>query len=487
MSKQTICHLILCLIILTGCSEKEEIPKLEKGIAIITGHVKNHGRNSKTIRFAAGGVVENIRETPIIDSEGNFKLEIELYHPQNVQAFFKNGYIQLYLNPTDSIHLEIDEELFSKENFPEFKISGTNPGTKISKEIQQYLRYRGENSFRPDAKGKSPNDFLQILNEEINRQDSIVERFSEEHKTSNEFKNWVKIDIIYSVANNILNYKPAHQSYEGLFDKLVFPINDDAAIITTHYPLHLWHYACHIGIWQDTVTFNLLKESKTVEAFQRCMSKITNTVGKGLSRDIMCYKLLLSLLNDSYEDEGYKIFFDKIDKYIENETLKSVLLKKESEYQNQIESDITSLDPKKNEEREISGDFWNELKVKYDGKVVYVDIWATWCSPCRAQIPHAIELHEHFKGQDIAFVNLCLASDQNDWEKMHKNNNIKGDNYFFNNSQTQLLRDKLQFVGYPTYLIIDKQGKLVNKNAPRPSSGEEVRQVLNNWIEKDTP
>jgi len=69
---------------------------------------------------------------------------------------------------------------------------------------------------------------------------------------------------------------------------------------------------------------------------------------------------------------------------------------------------------------------------------------------------------------------------------MIKNSNIKGDNYFFNEPQTQLLRDKLQFEGYPTYLIVDKQGNLVNKNAPRPSSKERIKKLLNEWIEKDS-
>ena len=486
MNKQTILNLLLCFFILTGCSEKDEISKLEKGIAIIAGQVRNLGENSKTIRFAAGSVVEDIEQTAIIDVEGNFKLEIELYHPQNVQVFFKKGFMKLYLSPSDSIHLEIDEELFKKENLPKFKISGTSPATKISKKIQQYLRYCGENSFNPDAKGKSVKNFLQILNKEINHQDSIFERFSEEYKTSKEFKNWVKKDIKYGVANYLLNYKFAHQNYEGdLFDKSIFPINDDAAIVTSHYPLHLRHYALNIGIWQDTVTLNLLQQGENIDAYQRSINTIISNVEKGLSRDIMCYKLLLALFNESFED--YEVVSKKIDVYIENETLKSVLFEKENEYKKQKALDISFLDPETNEEKEITGDFWKELKRKYKGKVVFVDIWATWCGPCRGEIPHAIELHEYFKGKEIAFVNLCLASNKNEWEKMIKNSNIKGDNYFFSKPQTQLLRDKLQFEGYPTYLIIDKQGNLVNKNAPRPSSGEKIKQVLNDLIEKDTP
>jgi len=65
---------------------------------------------------------------------------------------------------------------------------------------------------------------------------------------------------------------------------------------------------------------------------------------------------------------------------------------------------------------------------------------------------------------------------------MIKENNIRGDNYFFNDAQTQILRDKLKFEGYPTYMIIDKNGKLIDKNAARPSSNEILRKRLNELI-----
>lgn len=478
--------LILCIFILASCAEKEEVPTLQKGIAIITGKVINLGEDSKAIRFVAGGIVEGIEQTAIIDSEGNFRLEIELYYPQNVQSFFKKGYIKLYLSPSDSIHLEIDEDVFRKEAHPDYKVSGTNPSAKISKEIQQYLQYCGENSFNPDAQGKSVNTFLQVLNQEIIRRDSILQRFSKEYNTSKEFEDWAKNDIKYGIANYLIDYRYTNQGYKGnLFDESLFPINNDAAIVTDLYPLHLYHYALNLGIWQDSTTQKLMQEGKNVEAFQRCFDKIINSVGSGLSRDIMCYKLLSSIISEFYDD--YEIVSQETDTYIENEILKSVLAEKESEYKNNKVLNVSFFDTQTNEEKEILGDFWQELNEKYSGKIVYVDIWATWCGPCRIEIPYAKELHEYFKEKDIEFVNICLASNKSEWEKMLESSNITGDNYFFNEPQTQLLRNKLQFEGYPTYLIVDKQGDLVDKNAPRPSSGEEIKKILNEWIEKDTP
>lgn len=475
-----------CLLIIVSCTKSDKSISFEEGKAVITGRIQNLGNDSKAIRFASGSTVKSIENTALIDSAGNFRLEIALYHPQNIQGFFKKGFIQIYIRPSDSIHLDIDETLFSREKLPYYRISGTSPDAEISQEIQSFLKYCGENEFSPDAKGKSVKEFLQILKTQINYRDSILQRFSKENESSIEFIEWAEKDTKYSIANYLLDYKFTNPNYKGkLFDKSIFPIDDDAAIVTSSYPLHLRHYALDIGIWQDSVTLYHLKANNYVEAYQRCLETIIDSVGNGLSRDIMCYQLLFDMLSESYKD--YKIVSQDKDRYLANETFKKALLEKEHDYENQDKMDISFLDSETDKAKKIKGDFWSKLKEEHQGKVMYVDIWATWCGPCRGEIPHAIELHDYFDSNDIAFINLCLASNENEWKKMIKSNNIKGHNYYFNRFQTQILRDKLQFEGYPTYLIIDKQGNIVNKNAPRPSSGKKIRQELNNWIEKDTP
>lgn len=477
---------ILCLLVLASCAKKEEVLSLKRGTAIITGKINNLSENSKTIRFAAGSTVKDIEQTALIDSEGNFRLEIELYHPQNVQGFFKKGFFKLFLRPSDSIHLVIDESVFAKERFPIFDIEGTKPDADISKALQKYLRFRGNRPFHTDAKGKTVKEFLDILQKEIMQEDSVLVSFSKTMKVSDEFMDWVRKDIRYGVANSLSSYREANENTNGdEFDKLLFPINDDNAIVTSLYPLHLETYAGNLSISKDTITQNLFQKGEYAEAIPRCLNTVVGNVEKGLSRDIMCYKLLLILFDLSFKN--YKIVAQNLDTLIADETLKSALLEKENEYKKQAALDVSFLDPQTIEEKEISGPFWKDLKSKYQGKVIYVDLWATWCAPCREEIPYATELHEYFKGKEIAFVNLCLDSNKSDWEKMIKTGNIKGDNYFFNASQTGLLKNKLQYEAYPTYLIIDKQGNLVNKNAPRPSTNEKIKKLLNEWIDKNTP
>ncbi len=126
--------------------------------------------------------------------------------------------------------------------------------------------------------------------------------------------------------------------------------------------------------------------------------------------------------------------------------------------------------------------FLETLHSKHKNKIIYIDIWETSCGPCRAEIPFEIELQDYFKSKSVAFVNLCLSSKKEDWEKVISQNHIKGDNYFFNEEETDLIRSGLKFPGYPTYMIMDKKGNLINKDAPRPSWGVEIRNILNKLL-----
>ncbi|MES2807686.1 MAG: TlpA disulfide reductase family protein, partial [Bacteroidota bacterium] len=73
-----------------------------------------------------------------------------------------------------------------------------------------------------------------------------------------------------------------------------------------------------------------------------------------------------------------------------------------------------------------------DLLAKYKGKVIYLDIWATWCVPCIANMPSAAKLREKLKGKDVVFIYACLNSpSQINWKNLVADQKIEGENYFF--------------------------------------------------------
>lgn len=118
------------------------------------------------------------------------------------------------------------------------------------------------------------------------------------------------------------------------------------------------------------------------------------------------------------------------------------------------------------------------------GKVVYVDIWATWCGPCRAEFPWAKELKKRFEGNnEVVFLYASVDGDPNAWRKFLKTaNSPEGIHLRLSPAEQHKITESYQCGGgVPKYFLIDPQGKIVSTLAPKPSSGkaeEAIRGLL---------
>jgi len=101
------------------------------------------------------------------------------------------------------------------------------------------------------------------------------------------------------------------------------------------------------------------------------------------------------------------------------------------------------------------------------GKVVLLDLWATWCAPCLAEVPALEKLEKEFQGKDVVFISLSLDTDKAKWQNMVKQKQLSGVQ-LFSNSEPRFMQD-YEVSEIPRYIVFDKNGKTVNFNAPRPS------------------
>jgi len=132
-----------------------------------------------------------------------------------------------------------------------------------------------------------------------------------------------------------------------------------------------------------------------------------------------------------------------------------------------------------------------DLIAELKGKVVYLDVWGTWCGPCKFELKYTPELKKRYMDKDIAFVYLDMDEDNRDqdWKDFIRINNLTGTHLRKNRTQIspfwkELLlnaKDKAEY--YPQYFIFDKTGKLVVEKALRPSNGkqlyDQLDQILN--------
>lgn len=474
--------LVLIIVIMVGCGKKEPAKfQLTKGTVIIEGKVSNFQNSSDLIQFLGNDIITyQIVQYTRIDSSGNFRKEIDIYHPQALSIKYLSGWANLFVKPGDSLFIEMDANLFEKNDSPYYKVTGSNAETSNN---MRDFRIFFQCNFDFDNNNKPVKEFLDSLKKNMNLEISLLKEFQKKHKTTKDFKNWAYNDIVYGNANFLISYAMINErnniKIEGnLADKKLFPVNNDSAVAVSTYITHLGFYYTQTYILGDSLILDLEKQNKYKEAAIYIISKITKNEEPGLSRDYMIYHLLQYIFVKSPEDFASLLKEKKTN--IHSKEILDNLYKIKSDYEKKINNEeITDTN-----RSDTTSAFWNNLKAKHKNKIIYIDIFATWCGPCRYEIPHAQDLHKDFEGKPVAFVNLCMASEREDWDKMISQNELKGDNYFINKDETIIFRSELNFPGYPTYMIIDKNGNIINKNAPRPSQRKEITELLNNLIKE---
>jgi len=121
----------------------------------------------------------------------------------------------------------------------------------------------------------------------------------------------------------------------------------------------------------------------------------------------------------------------------------------------------------------------------FKGKVVVIDVWATWCGPCKAQMPFLKEIEEHYKGNEnvvFAGISLDAQKDKQKWLDMIKEKELDG---------VQLLDDfgktfgrKYKMIAIPRFLIIDKKGNWAEVRCPLPENKEKFKKYIDRELNR---
>jgi thiol-disulfide isomerase/thioredoxin len=145
------------------------------------------------------------------------------------------------------------------------------------------------------------------------------------------------------------------------------------------------------------------------------------------------------------------------------------------------------LDPPTSNDLELQDVMGNNTTFKEilnsnKGKVVYVDFWASWCGACRANMPDSKKLEAEFGPKGVVFI--YLSSDENpaDWKKAIQEIGLKENNYVQRNPKLSRMKLELSIDYIPRYLLFNKQGKLVHKDAPRPMQTDEISKLFNQYL-----
>ena len=120
-----------------------------------------------------------------------------------------------------------------------------------------------------------------------------------------------------------------------------------------------------------------------------------------------------------------------------------------------------------------------------EGKYVYLDIWATWCGPCIAEIPALKKLEKDYHDKNISFVSISIDDAKRhggsaekahaSWKTMVGEEELGGIQLFAPDGWQSDFIKAYQIYGIPRFILVDPEGKIVSASAPRPSSEQLIK------------
>ncbi|WP_027391194.1 TlpA family protein disulfide reductase [Aquimarina latercula] len=123
----------------------------------------------------------------------------------------------------------------------------------------------------------------------------------------------------------------------------------------------------------------------------------------------------------------------------------------------------------------------------FKGNYIYIDIWATWCKPCIQQFPYIKDLKRKYKDKKIKFVGISIDDPNNKpkWKNLIKKKNLDNSIQLYAGNVTKsdfmreyfLVTDTYSY-SIPRFILIDQNGKIVDRNAPAPVETEEMERLF---------
>ncbi len=107
----------------------------------------------------------------------------------------------------------------------------------------------------------------------------------------------------------------------------------------------------------------------------------------------------------------------------------------------------------------------NDLK----GKYTYIDVWATWCNPCKDELPFLETLEKHYEGKNLQIIAIAIDDKKefDTWVSMVNEKNVAGTQLFANGDTN--FADKYRIASIPRFILLDPNGNIVEAYAPKPS------------------
>jgi hypothetical protein len=453
---------IAVISLLAACGEKAAEGKVD--YAVLSGKVSSvdaKGENQKLLLLQNDEVVKEIP----VQADGTFRDTIREIGDNHFYYLVENPAVQtpLYLANGTNMELTLNEEV-SKTMVSGSQTKQTQYLIERNSFINDRINGADSNLF-----GQKPQEFKENVKAFFAELDKKLKAYGFDEEFVKNQEKWTNYKFI-----EYLTIFPTYHRYTS-GDEAILP--DDFYAERDGIDYDNAEEFRTIDTYRDLVRskfYTIINNPNDAENIKKFISEVNALKSDNIRADLA--KGTFQLISPS--STVNKEIFDFINKNVTDEKVKEAA-KKAYDVATKLTSGSPS--PKFSNYENFNGGTTSLDDFK--GKVTYIDIWATWCLPCRGEIPALKELEKKFHGKDVAFVSISIDQNKDEWKEFVKSEDLKGVQLFAENAfESQFIQD-YGIRQIPTFIIIDKEGKIVNADAPRPSS-DEITGLLEGLLKK---
>ncbi|WP_308993405.1 TlpA disulfide reductase family protein [Mariniflexile litorale] len=384
--------------------------------------------------------------------------------------------VHFIYHPGDSIHLEFEAQEKQLSFLKAVKFSGD--GAKTNNQIVEFQILREENNLGYEAINESESikkrleDFLVEISLLKERQLNTYKTFVEKQHPTNEAKNWTALFALETYYYFLDKYSWNNENLPNdYFDytKEILPLTLNKLICWKVMENRIMQYNKSILFPKfreqypeiDLISSITDKIATTDALFIKLVSNhssnnlLNQLVYSGLYKELISNNML-----DSYQ-RNKVVLETKISEPFIKKSLQETFEKATNNLKSPKEKTTALLQKMKGSPIEET---FSKILEDNKGKVIYLDIWGTTCPPCIKEMPASKLLISKFKQQDIAFVYMCIYGNENRWKELLSEFKLDGgQQYRVDDMQRQSLQDLMEFNAIPYYILIDKNGHIVDR------------------------
>lgn len=460
--------LFLSIILFVSCNQVKQNPTE----VIVTGTISNPTGDSAFIRLFQEVGWEMTTFGGVLNEEGSFSITFQLNEPQPAQFSDGNESSKIFISPGDQINISLDTEEFDET------ISYAGKGAAENNFMAaNYLKFEDPPlQYWKLMDSLNVNQYEKLCSNKKKRQFELLSDYAAQHKLSESFTKYMNTEYDFYYATNIYLYIARKRNPKQHPDTVNIPKNFYSQVgnmIT--YPDPFIKSQQYKGFFDIVpgyfAAINPVSPKNRNEADSLMMIDITSLLKGNNREDVLSRQFYIRLV--SYNIKFFEKYQAVFEEYVTQPSYRNYVLTKYEKTKKELAREIPENAFLKDLNDEAYSDLnFQDIIDQYKGKVLYLDFWASWCGPCRREMPYSLELQEYFKGKDVAFVYISSDSGFEEWERMIRILQITGDHYRVTRTVKKEYNDVFNVRFIPRYVIYDKAGAVVDSAATRPSDAK---------------